>query len=1036
LTKQALIQPLGGGHYDMQRWVRDGLRNYVAVENLSVGNEKVSIFTEPLIKELPNVGLAQSVRVRFSGAESISALVGKIEIYDSSGKNLVVGQESGPNNSVRLFVSEVANEVAAEIKFEKQPSLNSKIKLVPQRHWTVHLIHHTHLDIGYTDPQGVVLAEHLNFLDAALDLAVRTKDYPDAAKFRWCVEALWSFDEWVNVRPPEKIAEFVALVKAGIIELTAMPYNLHSETCSTDELHELLRLKSKVSKQYGIDIKSAMQTDVPGATAGMPEALSQNGVKYLSVAHNWAGRSVPHLVGGQEMPRIFRWQSSSGASVLVWVADTPHGLAYMEGPMLGFHEEYELVDELLPAYLQSLAENPWPYPDHVFGWALKDAAPITKKPYPWDILHLRIQGQFADNAPPRFHMASFVKQWNETWAYPKLRLSTNTDFFEDAEARYGNEIKTYQGDWTDWWVEGVGSGARPLAMVRSAQSKVADAQSIAAVAGFFGSDDAVATREESENVYSEISLFNEHTWGAANPWTYGDTGMDSGDEQWHWKYSKALEAEDQAEVLKDRALAHLSNIASKPKDAVCSYLIFNSCNWERNDEVEAFLPESLIPLNSPVKVVDSRTGEELSFYERPQVNPKHRDAGRFLHIFAKNIPSLGMARFDVFNTENSKKASTALKTGIIENEFFKIELDTSKAAIGSIFSKLINKELISSDSLVGMNAYVYDEYASAGGFNHQSGQLEGSAKLEFIATRNLGRPAAILEHEANSVKQWITYESHVIKDIWIRTTVSLTYGVNRVDVTNRIHKPFTMTKESGFFAFPFSFDDPKVRLELTGSVTGTDIPVIPGSAHYMQAIRRWIAFEEADNFIAWVSQDSPLVQMGNIAMPYVPFPPSMGESEPATVYSWIFNNIWDTNFPPQQGFEMNFSYSISAASKKDVVSAAALGARTSAKASRPLAAAIISETGDSSLKEFSLGQINNPKIRVVGITANKSNEILVRLQSLSDDSEKVVFTLDSKFKNPRTATLIGEAIDTLKLENSSITLEIPKFGVKGILLEH
>lgn len=1035
MTKNALVQPIGGGHYDMQRWVRDGLRDYVAVTSHSIGKDKVTVFTEPLLKEIAGVGLAQSIRVRFSGSTPVKQITGNLKIANQSSENLVVAEEAGPNNSVRVFVKEVADNAEVTLEFAALGEANCKITLKPQRHWTVHLIHHTHLDIGYTDPQGVVLAEHLNFLDAALDLAVRTKDYPEAAKFRWCVEALWSFDEWMQVRPPEKIQEFVELVREGIIELTAMPYNLHSETCSTDELHELLRLKNKVSKEFNIEIKSAMQTDVPGATAGMPEALEQNGIKYLSVAHNWAGRSVPHLVGGQEMPRIFRWQSPSGASVLVWVADTPHGLAYMEGPMLGFHEEYEYVDELLPAYLQSLSQNPWPYPDHVFGWALKDAAPITKQPYPWDILHLRIQGQFADNAPPRFHMASFVKQWNETWAYPKLRLSTNTDFFEDAEKRYGDQIKTYQGDWTDWWVEGVGSGARPLAMVRSAQSKVADAQSIAAVAGIFGSDDALATREESENVYSEISLFNEHTWGAANPWTYGDTGMDSGDEQWHWKYSKALEAEDQAEVLKDRALAHLSNIANKPKDAVCSYLVFNSCNWERTDEVEAFLPESLIPLETPVKVVDARSGKELKFYETAQINPKHRDAGRFLHIFTDQVPGLGMIRLDIYTDKAKSAKAVKLTPNVIENEFFKVTINPETASIGSLYSKLLKKDIASDSSTVGMNAYIYDEYASAGGFNHQSGQLEGSGKLEFISTRNLARPAVVIEHSANEIKEWITYESYVLKDIWIRTTVSVTYGVNRVDITNRIHKPFTMTKESGFFAFPFAFENPKVRLELTGSVTGTDIPVIPGSAHYMQAIRRWITFEESDHFIAWSSQDSPLVQMGNIAMPYVPFPKSMGESEPATVYSWIFNNIWDTNFPPQQGFEMNFSYSISAASKNEIQSAAALGARTSAKISRPLAAAIISESGNNELTEFSIGSIANSNIRVVGLIANSQNQLLLRLQSISDSEETVKVTLDSKFKSAATATMLGEELEKLNLVNSSASFKIPKYGVKGLLLD-
>ena len=35
--------------------------------------------------------------------------------------------------------------------------------------------------------------------------------------------------------------ELVRLVREGSIGLSAMPYNLHTDTCSTDELHELKR---------------------------------------------------------------------------------------------------------------------------------------------------------------------------------------------------------------------------------------------------------------------------------------------------------------------------------------------------------------------------------------------------------------------------------------------------------------------------------------------------------------------------------------------------------------------------------------------------------------------------------------------------------------------------------------------------------------------------------------------------------------------------------------------------------------------------
>jgi hypothetical protein len=141
------------------------------------------------------------------------------------------------------------------------------VEVTPQRRWTIHLVHHTHLDIGYTDPRNVVLSEHVAFLDACMDLTAATDGWPPDARFRWCVEALWSFDQWRHVRSPERVAQFMDRVREGRIELTAMPFNLHTETCSTDEL---LRPAVEVRNRYGVEIPVAMQTDVPGGGRFLP----------------------------------------------------------------------------------------------------------------------------------------------------------------------------------------------------------------------------------------------------------------------------------------------------------------------------------------------------------------------------------------------------------------------------------------------------------------------------------------------------------------------------------------------------------------------------------------------------------------------------------------------------------------------------------------------------------------------------------------------------------------------------------------------
>ena len=1031
-TRALLYSPEGHRDWNI---TRESLRIRAIQKEFTVKGEVFYLVVEPLIKKGSDGKLLQTIRVRSAANKDVVSLLGKPVVSSQSGSALTQGGEAAPNGSYRVFIPEVTAEQQVVVSFEKSSDIKLDLSVKPQRHWTIHLVHHTHLDIGYTDPQGRVLAEHLAFLDSCLDLMNRTDSWPDDAKFRWSVEALWSFDEWTKVRSKEKIDEFIKRVKEGRIELTAMPYNLHSETCSTDELHELLRLARDVSKQYGIEIPAAMQTDVPGAVVGLTDVLAANKVKYLSVAHNWAGRSVPHLVGGQDQPRLFRWVGPSGKGVLVWVTDTPHGLAYMEGPMIGFNDGYEWVDDLLPAYLQSHAEHPYPYPGGVFGWAV-DNAEIHRKPYPWDILHLRIQGQFADNAPPRYIMAETVKRWNESWAYPKLRLSTNKDFFEEAEQRLGSQIQTIEGDWTDWWVEGVGSGARPNAMVRNAQINAADAQTVGALASFYGSVEGPEITKGSEIVYGNASLFDEHTWGAANPWTIGDEGMDSGDQQWHWKYAKALAADDEGEVLLDRACSHLGDVLSTAPGALASFYISNTAIWKRSDEVMVFLPESRVPLETPIKVIDSRNKKELSFYESGQINPKHRNAGRFIHIAINEAPAIGVVRVDILEGSKSKESKGELKNELVlENEFLKVTLDPKTSSVSSIYSKSLKKEIVRQDSVVGFNGYIYDEYASAGGFNHQSGRMEGNVGLDLLATRSLTRPGVVIDSGTNDVKEWVTIESQAPGSSWIRATYSLNKNADRLDINNRIFKEATMTKESGYFAFPFALENPITRVELSGGMSGSDLPLVPGSALHMRAARRWVSFEDKEISVALAIQDAPLIQLGGVALPYAPFPPTMGDPEPATVYSWAYNNIWDTNFPGQQGFEMNFRYSVGASKTTGSGSGPALGARVAVGQSRRLRSSMATGSGNQIFEEDTLLNVNDSRVRVIGLTSPKKGFVLVRLQSFAEEKLTIKLNVHKKLTNPILSTLLGEEISPLSVNNGVVEVAMDKIGVAGVLFK-
>ena len=339
----------------------------------------------------------------------------------------------------------------------------------PQRKWSVSLVHHTHLDVGYTDRQEVVTSNHLQYLDSVLDLVDHTSSWDDDARFRWNIEVSWPLERWFASRSEQDRRRMIDAVNAGQVSVGAMSLNMHTEACAIEELYEMVRFAVELQTTHGVSVTSAMQTDVPGGVTGLIEVLADVGVKYLSVAHNYAGRSVPYLIGGERLERPFYWRAPSGKRVLVWHTDTLHGNAYMEGNIVGLAESFSVTQDTLPCYLAALAERPYPFDSGIW---LPEADKVSRPPYPHDILHLRVQGKYGDNAPPNLTVSEVAREWNSTWAYPHLRVDRNEDFFAGAEERLGTTIPEWQGDWADWWADGLGSGARMLGWAREAQGAV------------------------------------------------------------------------------------------------------------------------------------------------------------------------------------------------------------------------------------------------------------------------------------------------------------------------------------------------------------------------------------------------------------------------------------------------------------------------------------------------------------------------------------------------------------------------------------
>ncbi|GAA2454822.1 glycoside hydrolase family 38 C-terminal domain-containing protein [Actinomadura vinacea] len=975
MTSRLLQSSLGAPDYD---GIREALRDDTSTEVLAVRGLSVRADTPPLFRRDEAGTMRQAVRVTAAPGLDLALETG-------DGAPVATGRTSDAGTAT-LLVPEGAGRYTLRVHDAQGLVGAAPLDVAPQRKWNVFVVHHSHLDIGYTDPQGTVLRHHLDYLDAAVRLSRQTDDWADDARFRWSVESSLPALRWLEARPEEMVAEFAERCRAGRIEVTAFPMQLHTEACSAEELYRQLRFVEELRERYGIGVRSAMHTDIPGAVVGVVDALNAAGVRYLAAAHNWAGRSVPYITGGDALHRPFRWRAPSGRELIVWFTDTPHGMAYMEGNTVGLVDSYELAEDLLPRYLDSLSARPYPYGPGTFGWyAAPGQVGAAKDPDALDVVHLRVQGAHADNAGPSIMPSEVARRWNETWDYPRVRIATNAEFFEYVEEHHGDRLQVHEGDWTDWWADGLGSGARPLGYVRRAQNILRAAETLHTLSDARSGQRDDAAIAGIDEAYDKAALFDEHTWGAANPWEDAEEAGDSGGLQWNRKSSVAYQAYDDAADLLQAGARRFGATCGRGADALASFVVFNPSGTARTDVVRAFLPRDVVAVSAPIALVDARTGDRVPHREE-EVDPDEwptRPIGRHLEAVLPDVPGLGYVRLDVVRAEAGPVVEDLGRDGVLSNEHFRVTYDAAAGHIASLFDKAAGRELVNPLAAAGFGQYIYDRYATAPHFNHMSGHMLVHDKT-LLGDRAIGRHAVITRCERTPAGERLVAELHGKGVDWLRMTLDLYAGVPRLDLRCRLAKQGTSAKEAVFFSFPFAVDAPPSAWELTGGVGGTEVPSVPGSAEHMRPIRHWVAFEDPELTVAWATLEAPLVQFGSIHMPYAPFPPTL-DHEPATVYSWALNNIWDTNFPSQQQGETTFQYAVSSAAG---VSGRRLGAATAAGLTDPFVATLA--TGADGAGTDGAGatgvfvSVDDPDVLVTSIGRSRhGHQLLVRMRSLA-----------------------------------------------------
>lgn len=1020
MTEQLLDRALFGNDQAFRKGLRDAA--FERVGEFRGGTLEASCL--PLFTQSQR-GLEQIVRFH---CDAIGYQV-RIEINGSIvGPSAFTDGEDGPMADLIVPAVTTPTDATFVVADGANELVRGQFVVRPQRKWTISLIHCNHLDIGYTDRQPVVMKNHVQYLDSVLELIERTSGWPEDSRFRWNVEVTWPLERWFAVRGERDRKRMLEAIEAGDVGVCAMSLNVHSEACSIEELYEMVRFAITLRREQGVPVKSAMQTDVPGCVTGLAEVLADAGVPYLAVAHNLAGRGVPYLVGGEKLERPFYWRLPSGKRVLVWFTDTARGNAYMEGAVIGLSESYERSAATLPYYLHALGTRPYPFTSGIW---LPGSDAVAREPYPHDFLQLRLLGKRGDNSPPNLAVAETARRWNETWAYPRLRVDLNDHFFESVERRLGESIPEWRGGWDDWWADGLGSAARLLGWARSAQDALRQGRTLHALADMLAGE-AVSRPEPLRELYEELSLFDEHTWGAREPWSDEEDGYGSGGLQWQHKSSFAHRAREGSETLllsgARQAVAALNArlpaTAHGAKKSLADITVINTSGQARTDMVRAFVPFSTVPEDEAVVVLDRRDGRRLPTQALAQVHANHRPAGRFLLFRADAVPSLGFARFAAVAGSPVTVEGNGSDVTYIENEFYRVSYSAKRGCIESIEGLDSKRQLVAEASLFGLNSYIFERYGTANRVQHLSGKIF-SDDLALIADRSTGEAAVLLRRETSELGETMSFDVRAPGCTRLVTTVSTWRGVPRVELENRLWKSPTSDKQSVFFAFPFQDNDSHLIYEMPGVAIREDGPSVPGSPQHMRAIRHWVALQESHGGIAWATAEAALVQFHDLHSPYAPFAGTLplGHPEPGTIYSWVLNNVWDTNFPTEQGGEMRFRYAIASCSEGPV---AQLGGLLADSLCTPLVAVVDPGSSNDTLLEGSFCEIERPEVRLLQASdSRRGDRVLFWLNNASDEEiETDVRFPDLTVKSAQLSTVFEENVSESPLIDGATRLRL------------
>ncbi|NQU47436.1 MAG: hypothetical protein HQ519_02215 [Planctomycetes bacterium] len=741
------------------------------------------------------------------------------------------------------------------------------LTITPVKPWTIHLVQHTHTDLGYTRPQTEILADHLRYIDFALDYCDQTDHFSDDAKFRWTCEAAWPVQEYLRYRPAAQIDRLRRRISEGRIELTAMFANMSElldERACAASLAPIAEMR-----RHGLPVISAMQNDVNGIAWIYADLLPEMGVKYLTMGEHGHRALIPF-----DVPTAFWWESPSGSRLLAWRPDH-----YNTGNFWGIHSGN--LGAVEPAVFRYLAE-------------------IESNGYEMDHISVQYGGVFLDNAPPGIKANVLIQAWNKKYKWPRMRSSLGSEMPRWVEENYAEDLQTFRAAWPDWWSDGIASAPREVAAVRKTQNQLASTEAMLSMAALQGTMVPQHLLDRVARTWEQLVIYGEHTYGAAE--SVSDPDSENTQVQWAEKSAFAWDAVKEAAIIQEAAFGLLQQ--DWPRSVHPTIVVTNTLSWPRTGMVKVFIDKALLTTGQSFEILDADGNVAPAQMWKPQHD------GNWWAIHVEDVPAFGWKALTLHASEKMATQSPPQEPNpVLDMDWYRVVVDPERGGVVSLEDKFLTFQLADPEGELAIGQLIHEK-------------LGNRWQLERFMMDDFSR------EKISNLKLYPGDDGPLWKSVYLRGSSEIAPEPNGIEIEirayqqaqelefrYRLRKRRSTDPESLYAAFPFGpmlatyGTTPKVKIiyDSNGAYVDPSTQLLPRTSSDWQAAQRYVQLDNGSFMITLSSPEILLHQLGGIHTGKFR---DRAEIEKPHVFSWLFNNYWVTNFLADQSGELFWSQTL------------------------------------------------------------------------------------------------------------------------------